>query len=106
MRTTVNTVVWYMGKLLKDYILRILITGRKFFLVSIVGSHFTVSVSQIKKPIFRQPRWHSGLALPAARGVILETWDRVPRRVPCLEPASPSACVSASLSLSLCASHE
>uniref|UniRef100_A0A8C0L6U5 Phospholipid-transporting ATPase n=1 Tax=Canis lupus dingo TaxID=286419 RepID=A0A8C0L6U5_CANLU len=27
------------------------------------------------------------------------TWDRVPRRAPCMEPASPSACVSASLSL-------
>ena len=36
-----------------------------------------------------------------SRGVILETWDRVPHRAPCMEPASPSACVSASLSLSL-----
>ena len=25
-----------------------------------------------------QPRWRSGLALPAAQGVILETLDRVP----------------------------
>ncbi|CAD7687677.1 unnamed protein product [Nyctereutes procyonoides] len=24
--------------------------------------------------------------------MILETWDRVPRRAPCMEPASPSAC--------------
>ena len=39
-----------------------------------------------------------------AQGVILETWDRVPRRAPCMEPASPSACVSASLFLSLCLS--
>ena len=31
------------------------------------------------------------LAPPAARGVILETRDRVPRRAPCMEPASPSA---------------
>ena len=29
-----------------------------------------------------QPRWRSGLALPVARGVILETWDRVPRWLP------------------------
>ena len=48
-----------------------------------------------------QPGWLSGLAPPAAQGLILETWDRVPRRAPCMEPASPSACVSASLSLSL-----
>ena len=36
--------------------------------------------------------------LPSAQGVILETWDPVPRRAPCMEPASPSACVSASVS--------
>ena len=60
--------------------------------------------------IIKVPAWCSGLALPAARGVILETWDRVPHRAPCMEPPSPSACVSASLSLSLslslCVSHE
>ena len=39
--------------------------------------------------------------LPLAQGVILETRDRIPRRAPCLEPASPSACVSASLSVPL-----
>ena len=48
-----------------------------------------------------QPRWLSDLALPLARGVILETRDRVPCWAPRLEPASPSACVSASLSLCL-----
>ena len=42
----------------------------------------------------------SGLAPPPAQGVILETRDRVPHRAPCMEPASPSACVSASLSVS------
>ena len=41
-----------------------------------------------------QPRWLSGLAPPSAQGLILETQDRVPRRAPCVEPASPSACVS------------
>ena len=49
----------------------------------------------------RQPGWLSGLALPSAQGLILETQDRVPRWAPCMEPASPSACVSASLSLSV-----
>ena len=38
-----------------------------------------------------QPRWLSGLALPSAQGLILETQDRVSRRAPCMEPASPSA---------------
>ena len=52
--------------------------------------------------------------LPSTQGEILEFWDRVPHRAPCMEPASPSACVSASLSLFLslslslcvCVSHE
>ena len=48
-----------------------------------------------------QPGWLSGLAPPSAQGVILETRDRVPRQAPCMEPASPSAYVFASLSLSL-----
>ena len=51
-----------------------------------------------------QPEWLSGLALPSAQGVILETRDQVPRRAPYREPASPSACVSASLCV--CVSHE
>ena len=42
--------------------------------------------------------WHLSLA----QGVILETRDQIPGRAPCMEPASPSACVSASL----CVSHE
>ena len=48
-----------------------------------------------------QPGWPSDLALPSAQGVILETQDRVPCWAPCRELVSPSACVSASLSLSL-----
>ena len=51
--------------------------------------------SSFKDEYVGQPRWCSGLALPAAQGVILETLDRVPRWAPCMEPASPSACVSA-----------
>ena len=52
----------------------------------------------------RAAGWLSGLALPSAQGVILETQDRVPCWAPCMEPASPSACVSAPLPL--CVSHE
>ena len=44
--------------------------------------------------------------LPSAQGMILESQDRVPYQAPCMEPASPSACVSASLSLSLCDYHK
>ena len=57
-----------------------------------------ISSPLLKSQIDGQPGWLSGLAL---LGVILETWDRVPRQGPCMEPASPSACVCASLSLSL-----
>ena len=39
--------------------------------------------------------------LPSAQGLILESPARVPHRAPCMEPASPSACVSASFSVSL-----
>ena len=42
--------------------------------------------------------------LPLAQGVIPESQDRVPHRARCMEPASLSACVCASLSL--CVSHE
>ena len=34
--------------------------------------------------------------LPLAQGVILGLRDQVPHGSPCMEPASPSACVSAS----------
>ena len=58
----------------------------------------------IKKTLRGQPEWLSGLAPAFALGVILESWERGPHRAPCMEPASPSACVSASLSLSVCVS--
>ena len=48
-----------------------------------------------------QPWWPSSLVPPSAQGVILETWDQVPCPAPCMEPASPSAYVSASLFLSV-----
>ena len=39
--------------------------------------------------------------LPLTQGMILGFWDGVPHRAPHGEPASPSACVSASLPVSL-----
>ena len=64
---------------------------------------------QKKKP--RDPwvaGWLSSLVPAFSLGVILETWDRVPHQAPCMEPASPSACVSASLCVCVCVcvSHE
>ena len=53
-----------------------------------------------------QPGWLSGLAPPSAQSVILESWDRIPRQAPCMEPASLPLLVSLPLSLSLCVSHE
>ena len=44
-----------------------------------------------------QPQGPSGLALPLAQGVILETQDQVPHQDPCMEPATPSTCVSVCL---------
>ena len=63
-----------------------------------------------KKTLKKKKKNHTGRGslggsavehLPLAQGAILESRDRVPRQAPSLEPASPSACVSASLSLSL-----
>ena len=48
-----------------------------------------------------QPGWLSGLAQPSAWGMILGSRDRVPCQASCEEPASPSAYVSASLTVSL-----
>ena len=42
-----------------------------------------------------------GGSLPLAQGMILESWDQVPHWASCMEPASSSACVSTSLSVSL-----
>ena len=72
--------------------------------ITMIHSNLTSNIfkqiisSLYEKPKTGQPRWLGGLALPSAQGVILETRDWVPRWVPCAEPASPSACVSASLS--------
>ena len=47
---------------------------------------------------FAQGAW---VAQWLAQGVILRSQDQVPHQVPRREPASPSACVSPSLSVSL-----
>ena len=52
-----------------------------------------------KKLTLGSPSGSAVWCLPSAQGLILETWDWVPRQAPCVEPASPFACVSASLSL-------
>ena len=38
--------------------------------------------------------------LPWAQVVTPGSWDQVPHQAPCMEPASPSTCVSVSLCLS------
>ena len=56
---------------------------------------FQVSTTKVVKNKCRGQVGGSAVErLPLAQGVILETWDRVLRRAPCVEPASPSACVS------------
>ena len=52
--------------------------------------------TQVRGSLGGSAVWH----LPLAQGVFLETRDRVPRRAPCMEPASPSA-VSLPLSLAM-----
>ena len=60
----------------------------------------TMGIQIIKKKIKTgQPRWLIGLAPPSAQGMVLGSQDGVLSRAPCTEPASPSACVSASLSV-------
>ena len=56
---------------------------------------------KIKKQNLEQPRWLSGLVPPLAQGMILETRNQVPCQASCMEPASSSAYVFASLFVSL-----
>ena len=73
---------------------------------SLLGAPFPVQqdscVSLFVKHLFKGRRGGSGVEhLPSVQGVTLESRDRILRRAPCMEPASPSACVSAPLSLCL-----
>lgn len=45
-----------------------------------------------RKALLGTPGW-------LTQDVILEPWGRVPHRAPCMEPVSPFACVSVSLSV-------
>ena len=67
-------------------------------------SDFASKFSHVPNRVKNTYIWGSpgGSAPPSALGVILETQDGVLHRASCMETASPSAFVSASLSLSLC----
>ena len=67
--------------------------------------HKLIQFLQYRISVMGSLRGSGAEHLPLAQGVTLETRDPVPRRAPCMEPASPSACVSASLSASLCVFH-
>ena len=71
---------------------------KKYYFKSSFIPHSLIIIKHLLKGI---PGWLSGLSPPSAQGVILETQDRVPRQAPCMEPASPSASVSANLSVCL-----
>ena len=46
-------------------------------------------------------RWQNGLAPAFGPGPDPRAQDRIRRQAPCMKPASPSGCVSASLSVCL-----
>ena len=78
--------------------------GRIFSIFSSLYSFF-LTLKNIFKGIMAGSLGGSAVwCPPLARGVVLESWDQVPYRSPCMEPASPSACVSAHPPLSLCLS--
>ena len=57
----------------------------------------TTAQMSIKDMMLGLPWWLTGLVPPSGQGVILEFQDPVPHQAPCIEPASPSACVCLSL---------
>ena len=76
---------WILFKLLKKEIPGFLNLASYFEIVSKVGCLGGSAVE----------------CLPPAQVVTPGSWDRVPHQAPCMEPASPSAWVSASLCVSL-----
>ena len=80
--------------------------GQGAWITEILGTKRQWGIVGTQKATRGQPQWLSGLAPPAAWGVILETRDPVPHPAPCMEPASASASVSASLSLSVSLMNE
>ena len=81
-------------------------TGRASHLEGQVIILQTTHVHKLQKEDYNEgPLGGSAVEpLPLAQGMIQRSWDRVPHRAPCGEPPSPSAFVSASLSV--CVSHE
>ena len=75
--------------------------------LSFLRSHTsTIHISELKKCQMKAyGLGHLGgsvvKCLPLAQGMIPRSWDRVQHQAPCRKPASPSACVSAFLSVSL-----
>ena len=70
-------------------------------------SAFVFSVKEASLSLLQKESYRGSLGgaavwrLPLAQDAILETRDQIPHQAPGMEPASPSACVSASLSLSV-----
>ena len=73
------------------------LSGQPVYLQRRVGS----AEVEIRNSTGPAPGGLSGGASAFSPGVTPGSWDRVPYRAPCMEPASPSAWVSASLSLCL-----
>ena len=66
--------------------------------------YFCLKNTHFQKHHQGTPGWLRSWASASAQGMILWFQDRVPHRAPCRESASPSAYVSASLSV--CVSHK
>ena len=80
-------------------------------LYRMMGTETGISLSLISLSLicllnisFRDAWVAQRLSLPLARGVIPESWDRVPHWASCRKPASPSLCLCLCLSLPLCPS--
>ena len=55
----------------------------------------------MKTNILGRPGGSGVERLSLAQGMILGSQDQIPHQAPCMEPASPSACISLSLSFCL-----
>ena len=70
------------------------------FIVENTLSNNNIMIS-IKNQVCGTPEGSAIKGLPLDQGRIPDSWVQVPHPAPCMEPASPSACVSASFSVSL-----
>ena len=83
--------------------LYILLVGECLYDYIFQGSKKVRAGSRLAPRAARVAQWFSAAFSP---GPDLGDPDRVPRWAPCMEPASPSACVSAAFSLALFVSHQ